>query len=249
MVCPWLGASAKRMLRGITVWKTFSRKKSLRSLATWRVRFVRSSNIVSRMPSISRGCSNDSRMRWMVSINSEMPSRAKNSHWMGTRTESAAIRAFRVSRLSAGRIHLIVEAEFAARRIHQLEIRAYQILVAGDQVKPLESRMDDGIRDLRCTQQDLVQAVAVAVVRGPHSGRSVTLGVGIDNEDAEVVGGQSGSYVDGGGCLPNAALLVGDGEDLAQAVMLPRLIRGAIEPGWDTPVSRETSRHLGRCFT
>ena len=50
----------------------------------------------------SSGCPNESRIRSMVSISSEMPSRAKNSHWIGTSTESAAIRAFRVNRSSAG---------------------------------------------------------------------------------------------------------------------------------------------------
>src|ERR1019366_7256637 len=43
-----------------------------------------------------------SRIRSMVSMSSDTPSRAKNSHWMGTRTESAAMSALRVSRSRAG---------------------------------------------------------------------------------------------------------------------------------------------------
>ena len=91
--------------------------------------------------------------------------------------------------MSAGRIHLIVEAEFAARSIHQLEIRTYQIFIAGYQVQSLESRRDDGVGDLGGPQQHLVQAGSVRVLRNTHSGCSVTLGVGVDYKNAQVVGG------------------------------------------------------------
>ena len=77
-------------------------KNSARSAATCRVRLVRSSYIVSRMPSIARLCWNESRIRSTVSMSCEIPSSAKNSHWMGMRTESEATKAFSVSRSSAG---------------------------------------------------------------------------------------------------------------------------------------------------
>ena len=51
---------------------------------------------------MSSGCEKDSRIRSMVSMSCEMPSRAKNSHWIGISTESAATKAFRVSRSRAG---------------------------------------------------------------------------------------------------------------------------------------------------
>jgi hypothetical protein len=70
----------------------------------------------------------------------------------------------------------------------------------------------------------LVQAGPVGVLGCAHSRRGVALGIGIDNENAQIVSGESSGYVDGGGCLSDAAFLVGDCEDLAQGVMLPRLI-------------------------
>ena len=77
---PKLGASAKRMLLGMTVLKTSPWKKSLRSDETWRARLVRSSNIVKRMPSTDRDGCRLSRRRSMVSMSCEIPSSAKNSH-------------------------------------------------------------------------------------------------------------------------------------------------------------------------
>jgi len=68
---------------GTMVVKTSSLKNSLRSAATWRVRFVRSSYMVRSIPSTCSGCWKASRIRSMVSISSETPSNAKNSHWMG----------------------------------------------------------------------------------------------------------------------------------------------------------------------
>ena len=50
---PWLGASPRRTLRGITVAKTFSLKNARTSRATCCPRFVRSSCIVSSTPSMS----------------------------------------------------------------------------------------------------------------------------------------------------------------------------------------------------
>src|ERR1019366_7215409 len=58
--------------------------------------------MVRRIPSMARGCWKESRIRSMVSMSSETPSRAKNSHWMGTSTESAAMRALSVRRSRAG---------------------------------------------------------------------------------------------------------------------------------------------------
>ena len=51
---PWLGASASRTLRGMTVPYTFSLKNSRTSRATCCPRFVRSSLMVSSTPSMSR---------------------------------------------------------------------------------------------------------------------------------------------------------------------------------------------------
>src|SRR5207253_5648025 len=77
-------------------------KKLRKSVATWRESEVRSSYMVSRIPSISRLGFSVRRMRIRVSSNSETPSSAKYSHWMGTKTAPAATRAFKVNKSKAG---------------------------------------------------------------------------------------------------------------------------------------------------
>lgn len=50
------------------------------------------------------------RTRSMVSMSWVMPSRARNSHWTGTRTESAATRALIVSNPSEGGQSMMVKS-------------------------------------------------------------------------------------------------------------------------------------------
>src|SRR5262249_49928123 len=92
------GASPSRTLRGITVSYTFSPKCPRTSSATCLARFMRSSYIVSTMPSISSEGLSASRTRSMVFRSCEMPSSAKYSHCIGTSTESAAVSPLMVSR-------------------------------------------------------------------------------------------------------------------------------------------------------
>lgn len=82
--------------------KTWDPKKLRRSAATCRERVVRSSYMVSRIPSIAKAALSVRRTRMSVSRSSETPSKARYSHWMGMRTESLAVRALSVSRSSAG---------------------------------------------------------------------------------------------------------------------------------------------------
>ena len=61
------------------------------------------------------------------------------------------------------------------------------------------------------------------VLWGAQSGGGVSLGIGVDHQDVEIVGRQGRSYINRSGGLTNTALLIGDCEDAAQAVMLSRL--------------------------
>jgi hypothetical protein len=99
---PWLGASASRTFLGITVSNTCPPKKLRRSAATCLDSVVRSSYIVRRMPSTARAGLIVRRMRKSVSRSSDTPSIARNSHWMGTKTESLAASALSVRRSSVG---------------------------------------------------------------------------------------------------------------------------------------------------
>jgi hypothetical protein len=99
---PWLGASASRTFRGITLSNTWEPKKPLRSAATCFESVVRSSYMVKSMPSITSAGLIVRRRRINVSRSSETPSKAKYSHCIGTRTESLAASAFSVKRSREG---------------------------------------------------------------------------------------------------------------------------------------------------
>jgi len=99
---PWLGASASRTFRGITASKTCAPKNPRRSAATCLERVVLSSYIVSRMPSMASDGLIARRSLASVSRSSETPSSARNSHWTGTMTASAAARALIVRISSDG---------------------------------------------------------------------------------------------------------------------------------------------------
>src|SRR5882672_8050663 len=99
---PWLGASPRRTLRGMTVRKTFSLKNCRTSLATCCPRLVRSSNIVRSTPSMSSAGLSAARTRRIVPTRSARPSSAKYSQCSGINTASAATSAFSVSRPSDG---------------------------------------------------------------------------------------------------------------------------------------------------
>jgi hypothetical protein len=97
MLWPWLGASARRTLRGITVRKTLS-PKCLVQLGRDRVGEV--------VAHVEHGAHDafDLELRIepalrasMVSVQRGRPSSAKYSHCIGTSTPSAAVSAFSVS--------------------------------------------------------------------------------------------------------------------------------------------------------
>lgn len=83
----------------------------------------------------------------------------------------------------------------------------------------------------------MVKTGAIGIFWDTEATGGVSLRVGIDDQNAEVVGRERSGQVDSGGCFANAAFLVGNCENSAQAVILPR--RFACWTDWF--VSRETS--------
>ena len=99
---PWLGASARRTLRGTRVRNTVSPKCWVSSLLTALARLLRTSYMVRMMPSISSAGLSFCFSALMVLISELRPSSAKYSHCIGTMMPSAAAKAFRVSSDSDG---------------------------------------------------------------------------------------------------------------------------------------------------
>ena len=68
----------------------------------------------------------------------------------------------------------------------------------------------------------MVEAGAIRVLGDTEAARGIALGIGVDDEDSEVVGGEGSGEVDSGGRLADAALLIRNCKNPAQAVILPR---------------------------
>jgi hypothetical protein len=146
---PWLGASASRTFLGITLSKTCAPKKLLRSAATCFDRVVRSSYIVRRIPSIASDGLIARRRRASVSRSSETPSRARNSHWTGTSTESLAASALTVRTSSDGGQSIKMNSYFS-RSGAMASLRRYSRLSIEISSTAAPTRfLSDGIRSRR----------------------------------------------------------------------------------------------------
>ena len=112
------------------------------------------------------------------------------------------------------------EAELAVGEVDQFEVGADQVLVGGDDVETFEIGGADGVLEVGVAQKDVVEAGFVGIFGDAEAAGGVALGVGIDDQDPDVIGGQGGGEIDGGRGLPDSAFLVGNCEYSAQAVMV-----------------------------
>jgi hypothetical protein len=90
-------------------------------------------------------------------------------------------------------------------------------------MKTFEFGRNCGVSDCRVAQEDVVETRAIGALRDAQTRRGVALGVGIDDQNRQIVGRERSGEVDGGRGLPDSAFLIGNREDSAQAVMLTRL--------------------------
>ena len=112
------------------------------------------------------------------------------------------------------------EAVFAAVEVDEFQVGADQVLVGGDDVEAFEAGRADGVLEVGVAEQDVVEAGLVRVFGDAEAAGGVALGVGIDHQDAYVIGRERSGEIDGGRGFPDAAFLVGDSEDSAQAFRL-----------------------------
>jgi hypothetical protein len=101
---------------------------------------------------------------------------------------------------------------------------------------------------LGITEQDMVEARPVRTLRDAKATGGIALGIGIDHQDAEVIGSKGSGQVNRSSGLSDAALLVCNSKNSAQAAMLSRLVRACAKQNerWmfhvEQYVSRETQR-------
>jgi hypothetical protein len=106
------------------------------------------------------------------------------------------------------------EHELALRSIHQLDLRADQILARGRHVEIGEvyALLDDGV-DRQLVDEGVVDRPRGFVAGDSEPARRVPLGIHVDHEDGPFGDGQRRAEVDGRRGLPDSALLVGDRYD------------------------------------
>lgn len=99
----------------------------------------------------------------------------------------------------------------------------------------------------------MVEAGSVWGFLDAEASSGVALGVGVDDEDPEIIGSEGSCKVDGGGGFPYSAFLVSNGENSAQAGMVSKSEKHKPRMGhewtWIDTVSRETGDSLANCFT
>ena len=122
-----------------------------------------------------------------------MPSRAKNSHWMGTRTESEATRAFSVSRSSAGgqsiRDEVVIGFDWLKRRsqlqlavlfVNKVEISSHEIPIGGGDGEPFKRSRYDHFCKFRIADQHIVESLPIHRLFDPEARRGVSLRVRVN---------------------------------------------------------------------
>ena len=227
---PWLGASPRRTLRGMIVLNTLSLKKS-RTSPRHELTEVRAV-VVHRAAGRLRCRGWDSappRMRRMVPTRSARPSSAKYSQCSGIRTASAATSALSVRRPSDGgqsmkmnsksrsqRVQLPLEPAFALEHRHHLDFGAREVAVGRNQVKVRDRcRHDPGVADVLAHERFVGRPAGRPLPFQADATRQVSLRICIDQKDLSSFDRQRRRHVQGRGGLPDAALLVGDGDDPA----------------------------------
>src|SRR6202521_3614462 len=117
---------------------------------------------------------------------------------------------------------LLLEERFAAHLRDELDLRAGELDVRGDEVHAevaVLDHMSEG--DLRIEEQVIQRELDLIGLLEAHVDRQVALGVEVDEEDSLPEFSERATQVHRGGRLANAAFLVGNCDDSAQTVARP----------------------------
>src|ERR1700694_13536 len=121
----------------------------------------------------------------------------------------------------AGR-ELLLEEGFTAHLRDELDLRAGELDVGGDEVDPEVAVLDHvAERDLRIEEQVVERQLNLIGLLEAHVDGQVALGVEVDEEDSLAELSERASQVHRGGRLANPAFLVGNCDDSAQTVARP----------------------------
>jgi len=100
--------------------------------------------------------------------------------------------------------------------IHQFDIGGYEILVRRDDAQALEIGWLHRILNWGMAHKDVIGRGLAGGFGDPEAGGGVTLRIGVDEKDLEVVGGERSSEIDGRCGLADATFLVSDRDYFSQ---------------------------------
>ena len=107
----------------------------------------------------------------------------------------------------------VAELERFVRIGRQFRVDADEVAVCGHDEEVRDRRFQDGIEDRSVACQDVEGRLEALLDVDAEAGRSVALGIEIENENALADGRQRGAKIDRGRRLADAALLIGDSND------------------------------------
>lgn len=108
------------------------------------------------------------------------------------------------------------EACFAMIDVDQIQVGRDQVLIGRQERESVVGRGNDSFGDAGLGEKDIVEGVAAGDFLDSDAGGGVSLGVGINQEDAEFRGGQGCREIDCRGGLTDSAFLIRDRDDSGQ---------------------------------
>ena len=159
------------------------------------------------------------------------PSRARYSHWNGISTESAAVRAFTVSRPSDGGLSMKMKSYSSRTPLKRSRRRDSRESASTSSISAPESRCPAGTRsrfasavgmiacrDVPLIDEHFVDAPGLLVAVDSEGARGVPLRIDIDDQDPSAFLGKARTQVDRSGRLPDAAFLAGYCDDASHSL-------------------------------
>lgn len=114
--------------------------------------------------------------------------------------------------LGARLIEFAPQPAFAVGQFHQFNVGCHEVSIRGDDSKAVAEGSPQNLRNWRVGDESVIGGELIRFFGDTQAGRCVSLWVNVDQENAEIIGGERRGQVDGGCSLSDAALLVCDGD-------------------------------------
>jgi hypothetical protein len=109
------------------------------------------------------------------------------------------------------------EAPLAAGEVDEFDISGDEVFVGGNDAEAFDFGGNDDTREVVGAEEGVVDSEVAGCFGDTEAGGGVALGIGVDEEDAEVIGGKGGREVNRRCGFADAAFLIGDGDSSTQS--------------------------------